>query len=365
MDNCNEKNDANEELPQMTKAKTDPTSNRPGQDALAEKKIQRQKTVVGEDVKNAWMARGWSLSRAIGKHGCADMQEMNKDMKLGDARDGMTQDALLKRQLRLDMLIEVNKQLQTTLVNKKLKEEDLRHKIDALMERLSAAFGVEKGAREMAEAALEERILTEEKEKQDMQLALSQDMRMREENIAEVQATNKALVMEAAQNKKLMKEQQVQIKERQKANRHLGRQIQVLEAGARKSAQENVDDEQTIISREQTMFIERADRSSSLDDGDDGMLQIQREKTSAIGDSKGLLRGAAAEKHLEAEKRRIKAHRQQTHELSSQNAARSMAEIKALPGLDLNKLLGIAPQPAPPVEEGCESATGSSATDLM
>jgi len=351
MDNCNGENDANEELPQMTKAETDPTFDRPRTDAPAEKKIQRQKTVVGEDVKNAWMARGWSLSRAIGKHGCADMQEMNKDMKLGDARDGMTQDALLKRQLRLDMLIEVNKQLQTTLVNKKLKEEELRHKIDALMERLSAAFGVEKGAREMAEAALEERILTEEKEKQDMQLSLSQDMRMREENIAEVQATNKALVMEAAQNKKLMKEQQVQIKERQKANRHLGRQIQVLEAGARKSAQENVDDEQTIISREQTMFIERADRSSELDDADgDSLLQIQREKSSATADSKGLLRGAAAEKHLEEEKRRIKAHRQQTHELSSANAARSMAEIKALPGLDLNKLLGIAPQPAPSEE---------------
>jgi len=300
---------------------------------------QSRATVVGNDVKNAWMTRGWTLSQAIEKYCDEDVQETHQGMGSGEVVGQNLEEAVRARQLRLEMISEVNKHLQTALVNKKLKEEQLRNKMDALVERLTAACAVEKRARETAEAALEEQILTEERDKQDMQLALSQDIRMREESIAQVRAANEALVEANAQNKKFMKEQQVEIKERQKAIRHLDRQIHVLE-GARKDAQEKDDDAPT--SHEEGMPTPHK-RSSGIEDDGDSVLKGQREKASASHDSKGLLRGAQAEKYLEDEKRRIQAHKLETQDTLDRGAARTMEEIKNLPGLDLNKLLGIAP----------------------
>jgi len=311
---------------------------------VAPTKSMRRQSIVGDDVQAAWMARGWTLHTQIHKHGSAALQEMICPC----GEEGMTrniEDSVNERQESLNMLRVINKQLQNSLLTKKNKERELRTKIDGLVARLTAAYGVEKRARETAENALEERILTEEKEKQDMQLALSQDIRMHEESIARVRTSNEALVEKNVQNKRLMKEQQAQIKERQKAVRHLERQIHVLEGAHKSSRNSSVIPENGVASGDRPNVARREQTFTHYDDDGDDMLINERDRALEKGDSKGLLRGARAEKHLEEEKKRLKAQRLLTQDVTTKNTARTMADIKSLPGLDLNKLLGIA-QPA-------------------
>lgn len=301
----------------------------------------KRQSIVGDDVQAAWMARGWTLHTQIHKHGSAALQEM-----ICPSGEGMTrsiEDFVNERQKSLNMLRVINKHLRNSLLMKKNKEQELRTKIDALVERLTAACGVEKRAREASENALEERILTEEKEKQDMQLALSQDIRMHEESIARVRTSNEALVETNVRNKKLMKEQQAQIKERQKAVRHLEWQIHILEGAQKNSRNSSPIPENGCASVDRPKVVRREETFTHYDDDEgDGMLNNERDRALEKGDSKGLLRGAAAEKHLEEEKKRLKAQRLQTQDVTTNGTARTMADIKSLPGLDLNKLLGIA-----------------------
>jgi hypothetical protein len=238
-----------------------------------------------------------------------------------------------KGQKRINDLTEVNRHLKTTLVKKKIQVQELRAKIDAIVESLGATCGVENDARQNALEDVEESILAEEKAKQEMMLELNQKIQECNDQLNEMSTTNNALEAMNMRKKKLMKEQQVEIKDRNKAIRHLERQILVL-AGATK---------QNMSKQEECGASGKQDGNVFSDGIDAGSAAPATPKAVGTTDSKSLLRGAQAEKHLQEQKRRLEEQRLQSRK-TLEAAGRNAADLKSLPGLNLSSLLGMDEQ---------------------
>jgi len=306
---------------------------------------QKRASVVGGDVLDAWMTRGWTLRTSINKH-AGEMAGL-KDVQIreGDTDRGL-EEKMMASKRRVNELCEVNHQLRAAHVKKKIQMQELSAKIEALTLNLDIAARVEESARQASIMLLEEKTLTEEKQKQDMQLELSLAIEGSEERVVEISTDNQDLLDTNARNKKLLKEQAAAIKEGQKAIRHLQRQIHVLEGA--QNVEKQAGRNESIPENAMPKSFKR--HQTFNDDQDaNGVLNANRQKDAALGCSKGLLRGAQAEKHLEEQKKRLEAQRKQATLDSSKNTSRTLADFKALPGLNLTSLLGIS-----------EDASGSS-----
>jgi len=292
-------------------------------------------SMIDDDVRDAWITKGWTLRTSIHRHAGDGLKSLSY---LHGYADKTLEDQLQEGQRRLNELIEVNNRLQSTFVNRKMKMREIQDKIDGLIVEINAARGVEEDARQAALAAMEDKILEEEKQKQDMQLELSQNIRECEEKAASVTATNEALAESNSRNKKMLKEQQAEIKERQKSIRHLQRQIHVLE-GAQRSMDQQVGGIPEHGSYGALPDIHKRG-TVHLDDLDaHGVLASHREKATAAADSKSLLRGAQAEKYLQEQKRLLQEQKMEKSEDRSRKVVTNISELKSLPGLNLSSLL--------------------------
>merc|ERR1712097_244591 len=81
--------------------------------------------------------------------------------------------AMEKGQKRLNGLSEVNHQLRSALVQRKTRIREARAKIERMNRMIAAAPGVEDVTRSSNVADMEDQLLSEEKQKHDMQLELS------------------------------------------------------------------------------------------------------------------------------------------------------------------------------------------------
>lgn len=300
--------------------------------------------MVDEDVRDAWITRGWTLKACIARHGKhAEHHELAdfEDLTSGEA-DRFLNAKMEKGQKRLAGLSEVNHQLRSALVQRKIKIQEARAKLESMNNMIAASVDIDDVARTSWVANMEGQLLSEEKQKHDMQLDLSQKIKAMEERLAHISANSESLERLNTQNKRLMKEQQADIKERQRNIQILKRQIHVLES-ARKTIdfhhfhQHSVDG---IIPENDLAYISA--QTPTLDDlgshtDTDMCVEYGRDKSR---DSKCLLRGAQAEKHLQEQRRRLQEHKVQTTMHHDRQPGRTIEDYKSLPGLNLANLLG-------------------------
>lgn len=192
---------------------------------------QSRPSMVDEDVREAWLTRGWTLRSNIHRHEGDGLKELC--LNEGDS-DRSLEDQLEDAQKKISRVTEVNRQLRSAIISKKLGMEKQIHKVEALIACINSAREVEVETREETLNEVEELIRKEEKGKQDMQLRLSVAIDEAEERIASLQSENEDLTHTGANNKKLLKDQNLEIKEKQRAIRHLQRQIHVFEVSAKK-----------------------------------------------------------------------------------------------------------------------------------
>jgi len=278
-------------------------------------------SVIDDEVREAWIHRGWTLRSSIMRHADGDLSGLAAGNAGGDT-DRSHEELVFQKQKRLDELTEVNQFLHSTLCSKTIRIEELRVKVDALVAGLVAARSVEDGARTTSLAALEEQILSEEKQKQDMQLNLSQEIRECEDKLASIAASNDALAEVNAKNKKSLKEQQTEIHQRQKAIKHLERQIHVQE-----SAQRNIANQSGTAIPEDGL----AETSNNFE---------SHSVLNPKADSKSLLRGDQARAQLQEQMRRLQEQKMTKTMDMTKESATTMSDLKSLPGLNLTDLLG-------------------------
>jgi hypothetical protein len=284
----------------------------------------RRRSVIDDEIKDAWMTKGWKLRQSIITH--------NIVVEGGDdAPDQAASESVQAAQARFQQIRDANKVLHGALISKKMMADELRTKNKEFDALLAAAQGVEDAARQMSVFDLQDEIRKEERLKQDMQLELSQTLVDGEEEATKLEARNEFIQSFNSKNKRLLREQQAEIKERQKAIRHLQRQIQVLE-GASKSSQHS-----TVKPEGATRHSDVRCGSLTLDECDVERQMDYREKVRA--------KSAAMFKEEKAREQAKKAQSGTVACQSSGTPAMTIEDYKNLPGLNLGELLGSTMEP--------------------
>mmetsp|Transcript_107229 Transcript_107229/g.167508 ORF Transcript_107229/g.167508 Transcript_107229/m.167508 type:complete len:352 (+) Transcript_107229:79-1134(+) len=282
-----------------------------------------RKSVVDNQIIDAWITKGWTLRQSMIANRI-EFDEVDIDIDVAER--------IQAAQKRCRQLGEVNKILHSTLIDKKMEKESLSTKIKHLDGLLSSANRVERGAREMSFTEVQSGIEKEERRMQDMRLDLGLSISDSEVQISNLESGNEDLQTLNSRNKKVLREQLAEIKERQKAIKHLERQIHVLE-GASSSMKKgaflsNFNHEKILNSAS-----EQLQRSNSLplsEDGDCSPVSHQR----PTSDSSQLPKD---KKTKVLEKR---AHTCINLDRTTGITARTIEDYKALPGLNLRALLG-------------------------
>lgn len=189
-----------------------------------------QRTSVTGASPESMLQRGWQIQRSRVKNtqNLGELQDIWK-AEVPPPIDPVLEEALRLGHARLAKLTEVNRALHDSIVKKKLAVQNLESKGQDLQTRLEAAVKAQEPAQKIRLQELEDLLRNETTKYQEIHQELSQKNHECEEQVREMHDATRNLHDWNAANRKLIKEQAMEIRERQKAIKDLQRHVHLVE----------------------------------------------------------------------------------------------------------------------------------------